>query len=139
MYSEGLGVAKDDTEAVRFYQLAAAQGLAAAQSNLGAMYAEGRGVAKNDTEAIRLYQLAAAQGGVAGQGRLGLMYAEGRGGAKNMVEAYAWLALAVENGRAHGRWLSAGQTRAFAQHLKRRRLLAGGQAQGRAKPEARPP
>jgi TPR repeat protein len=56
------GVAKDDAEAVRLYRLAAEQGLALAQFNLGFMFENDRGVAKDRTEAIRLYRLAAAQG-----------------------------------------------------------------------------
>ena len=66
MVQLGLGVAQDDAEAVRLYRLAAAQGLADAQYNLGDMLEHGKkhgkGVAKNRAEAIRLYRLAAAQG-----------------------------------------------------------------------------
>jgi uncharacterized protein len=60
-YQQGLGVTKDETEAVRLFQQAAAQG------RLGLMYAEGRGVAKDETEAVRLFQQAAAQGYALGQ------------------------------------------------------------------------
>ena len=49
-------------ETVRLYQLAADQGLAVAQSNLGIMYEDGTGVPQDLTEAVRLYQLAADQG-----------------------------------------------------------------------------
>jgi TPR repeat protein len=56
------GVAQDYAEAVRLYSLAAAQGHADAQVNLGDMFQHGKGVAKNRTEAICLYRLAAAQG-----------------------------------------------------------------------------
>ena len=52
------GVAKDYAEAVRLYGLAAAQGHAVAQYNLGVIFEQGKGVAK----AIRWYRLAAAQG-----------------------------------------------------------------------------
>ena len=44
MYSRGEGVPEDDAEAVRWYRLAAEQGFAAAQSNLGVMYDNGNGV-----------------------------------------------------------------------------------------------
>ena len=43
MYANGLGVLRDDAEAVRWYRLAADQGDADAQGNLGEMYADGRG------------------------------------------------------------------------------------------------
>jgi TPR repeat protein len=62
MFEHGQGVAHDDAEAVRWYRLAAAQGHADAQNNLGIMFENGRGVAKDTAEAIRLYRLAAAQG-----------------------------------------------------------------------------
>jgi TPR repeat protein len=58
----------NDQEAARLYKLAADQGDAAAQYNLGVLYAEGRGgLAKNDQEAVRLYKLAADQGHAAAQ------------------------------------------------------------------------
>jgi TPR repeat protein len=56
------GIAQDYAEALRLYRLAAAQGLAAAQSNLGYMYHMGQGVAPDRAEAIRWFRLAAAQG-----------------------------------------------------------------------------
>jgi hypothetical protein len=62
MFEEGRGVAKDDAEAVRLFRLAAAQGVAGAQCNLGFMFEYGLHVAKKRAEAIRLYRLAAAQG-----------------------------------------------------------------------------
>ena len=53
---------EDDAEAVRWYRLAADQGHAYAQNNLGAMYANGDGVPEDDAEAVRWYRLAADQG-----------------------------------------------------------------------------
>jgi len=44
MYNEGLGVPQDYKEAVRLYRLAAEQGHAEAQYNLGQMYRQGLGV-----------------------------------------------------------------------------------------------
>ncbi len=62
MYDDGRGVAQDDAEAVLLYRLAADQGHAEAQYNLGVMYDDGRDVAQDDAEAVRLYRLAADQG-----------------------------------------------------------------------------
>jgi TPR repeat protein len=62
MFEYGQGVAQDYAEAVRLYRLAAAQGDANAQFNLGDMFENGKGVAQDRGEAIRLYRLAAAQG-----------------------------------------------------------------------------
>jgi len=67
------GVAKNYAEAVRLYSLAAAQGHAVAQSNLGTMFHEGHGVAQDTAEAIRWYRLAAAQGYARAQTRLALL------------------------------------------------------------------
>ncbi len=44
MYKMGLGVERSDAEACRLFRLAADQGNALAQLNLGAMYGEDRGV-----------------------------------------------------------------------------------------------
>lgn len=47
MYDNGKGVTQSYTEAVKYYQLAAAQGDADAQFNLRVVYEFGRGVKKN--------------------------------------------------------------------------------------------
>jgi len=44
MYQFGRGVFQDDAEAVKWYRLAAEQGDANAQFNLGGMYEDGEGV-----------------------------------------------------------------------------------------------
>ena len=87
-------------EAVRWYRLAARQGNAAGQSNLGFMNAEGRGLAKNYVEALRLYRLAAGQGFAQAQTNLGAMYVDGRGVPKNDAEAAEWFRLAANQGFA---------------------------------------
>ncbi len=66
-------------EAFKWYKLAANQGHAGAQTNLGAMYAKGRGVAQDYKEAFKWYKLAADQGHAGAQFGLGLMYAKGQG------------------------------------------------------------
>ena len=62
MYQKGRGVPTDYTEAVKWYRMAADQGLAVAQNNLGAMYELGRGVPKDEVAALRWYTKAADQG-----------------------------------------------------------------------------
>jgi TPR repeat protein len=62
MFKLGQGVAQDYAEAVRLFRLAAAQGRAIAQYNMGVMFENGKGVAQDRGEAIRWYRLAAAQG-----------------------------------------------------------------------------
>lgn len=71
MYDQGMGVAEDDAEAVRWYRKAAEQGHADAQFNLAVMYENGEGVPQDIAEAIRLYRMAAEQGHVKALARLG--------------------------------------------------------------------
>ena len=71
MYDSGRGMAKDEREAVRWFRLAAEQGHAEAQSNLGASYALGQGVPWDEGEAVRWYRLAAEQGAPTAQVNLG--------------------------------------------------------------------
>ena len=66
----GRGVAQDYVEAARLYRLAAEQGEAFAQFNLGCMFDEGRGVEQDKVEAMRLYRLAAEQGDKQAQTKL---------------------------------------------------------------------
>ena len=98
MYAKGDGVPENDAEAVRWFQLAARQGHAPAQNDLGLMYAHGRGVPENDAEAVRWFRLAAERGFDRAQHNLGLMYANGDGVPPDDVCAYAWLNLAVAQG-----------------------------------------
>jgi TPR repeat protein len=71
MLDEGDGVEEDKAEALRYFQLAAEQGDADAQFNLGLMYELGEGVAQNQAEAARLYRLASDQGHCDSQVNLG--------------------------------------------------------------------
>ena len=62
MYATGRGVPKDDAKAVKWYRLAADQGYARAQYNLGVMYATGRGVLKDRILAHIWFNIAGANG-----------------------------------------------------------------------------
>ena len=88
-YDNGNGVPKDDTEALKWYRLAADQGFASAQFNLGVTYDNGEGVPEDDVEAVKWYRLAADQGYATAQFNLGLMYANGEGVLEDYVESYA--------------------------------------------------
>jgi TPR repeat protein len=59
---------------VRLYSLAAEQGNASAQCNLGFCYENGTGVRKDPKEAVRLYSLSAEQGDASAQFNLGVCY-----------------------------------------------------------------
>ena len=62
MYDKGQGVPQDYKTAVKWYRLAAEQGDADAQYNLGVMYDKGRGVPQDYKTAVKWYRLAAEQG-----------------------------------------------------------------------------
>ena len=91
----GEGIPQDDAEAVRWYRLAAEQGHASAQYNLGLMYDNGEGIPQDDAEAVRWYRLAAEQGSASAQNNLGVMYSNGEGVPQDNVEAHMWLNLAA--------------------------------------------
>ena len=59
MYANGQGVEQDYAQAARWYRLAAEQGLAYSQYNLGLMYANGQGVGQDYVQAYMWYDLAA--------------------------------------------------------------------------------
>ena len=62
MYSNGQGVPQDYAEAVRWYLLAAEQGAASAQNNLGVMYILGQGLLQSNVMAHMWYNIASANG-----------------------------------------------------------------------------
>eukprot|EP00455_Lapot_gusevi_P053776 TRINITY_DN8474_c0_g1_i1.p1 TRINITY_DN8474_c0_g1~~TRINITY_DN8474_c0_g1_i1.p1 ORF type:complete len:180 (-),score=41.08 TRINITY_DN8474_c0_g1_i1:828-1367(-) len=68
-YGKSEGVAVDMVQAVQFYRLAAEQGHAQAQRNLGC-YRYGRGVAGDMEQAARFYWMAAQQGHVQAHSQL---------------------------------------------------------------------
>ena len=92
MYEKGIGVTQDCTEAARLYKLAADQGHARGQHNLGVVHFTGFGARQNFQEAMRhrLYTLAADQGHVDAQFKLAAMYQCGIGVAPNPDEARRW-------------------------------------------------
>ena len=62
MYSLGLGVPKDDQEAVKWFRKAAEQGYAHGQFSLGVMYYFAEGVPKDHVLSYKWFNLSAAQG-----------------------------------------------------------------------------
>jgi hypothetical protein len=93
------GVVKDYAEAARQFRLAADQGHAAAQFNLGYMFKKAEGVAEDTAEAAQLCSLAAAQGHAVSQYLLGFMFHYGRGVEKNRAEAIRLYRLAAAQGQ----------------------------------------
>ena len=61
-YWSGIGVGKDESEAVKWFKKAAEQGDVKAQYSLGYCYLTGAGVGKDEKEAVKWYTKAAEQG-----------------------------------------------------------------------------
>ena len=59
MYDKGLGVTQNYAEALKWYHLAAAQGVSYAQYNLGVMYADDTAVGQDYVQALMWFSLAA--------------------------------------------------------------------------------
>jgi TPR repeat protein len=100
MFREGRTAAKDADEAADWFRLAAEQGHAGAQFQLGGLYDAGEGVRQNGTEAVRWYLRAAEQGLTEAQFTLDLMYAQGRRPPKDRAIAVRWHQRAAEQGHA---------------------------------------
>jgi hypothetical protein len=83
--------------------LAAFQGHAWAQCNLGWCYENGQGVVKDDKAAVKWYQKAAEQGNAAAQYNLGLCYANGQGVVKDDKAAERWYKQAAEQGNVRAK------------------------------------
>ena len=60
-----------------WYRIAAEQGNAFAEDNLGACYSSGHGVVRDFTEAVKWYRLSAEQGNAVAQNHLGVCYYNG--------------------------------------------------------------
>jgi len=104
-YSEGLVVAKDKKEALKWYTKSAEQGYSWAQSDLGTRYTLGLGVAKDEKEALKWYKKVAEQEatpttpaqsfkGTYEQNYLGDYYSF----TKDFKEAVKWYTKAAEQG-----------------------------------------
>lgn len=97
-YQEGNGVAKNPTQAAKWYQKAAAQGNAGAENDLGVLYLTGEGVTQDKQEAVRWFAKAAKGRSPQAMFNLGASYYNGDGVAENEFMAYAWFLLAQEAG-----------------------------------------
>lgn len=95
------GLPQPDFEAAaRWYSLAAEQGNAEAQANLGVLYLQGDGVEANEAEAARLFRAAAESGNAQAQNNLGLLRVRGIGVEQDYEAAAHWFGLAVDQGLA---------------------------------------
>lgn len=94
LYARGEGVARDYTEAARWFREAAEQGQVEAQAHLGGMYARGIGVEQDYREAALWLNRSAEQHHKQSQYELGVLYANGTGVGRDYGAAYFWFTLA---------------------------------------------
>jgi TPR repeat protein len=81
-----------------FWQQAAQQNQAIAQSLLAGCYAYGKGVAKDEYQAFEWFRQAAEKGDVNAQTNLGYLYAHGMGVTQDKNQAITWIIKAAEQG-----------------------------------------
>ncbi|HZS64227.1 MAG TPA: hypothetical protein VFA53_07005 [Xanthobacteraceae bacterium] len=103
-YAEGRGVTADPTQAARWLDLAARQGLALAQFRLAGLYEKGIGVKKDIETARRIYRAAADQGNAQAMHNLAVLYAEGAAAKPDYRTAAHWFQLAAEHGVADSQY-----------------------------------
>jgi len=95
MYEKGIGVSKDEKEAIAWYRKSAEQGNAYAQYNLAVLYENGRGTAVDFAQANAWYRKASLQGDPLAIGNLGMLYVRGQGVKENTVAGVALLLLSA--------------------------------------------
>lgn len=94
-YYYGHGVARNYTEATRWYRRAAQYSNPMAESTLGDIYYYGRGVPQDFVAAAQWWQRAAAQGVAVAQLNLGVVYANGDGVPQDYVKSHLYSNLAA--------------------------------------------
>ena len=99
-YETGDGVGKDETEAFKWYRMAAERGLAEAQFELGRCYRFGIGVRRNRATAAKWLHQAAEQRHVRAMLMLGSWYLSGYGVEEKPREGVKLLRRAAERGDA---------------------------------------
>ena len=97
-YARALASAKNFTEAMQWYQAAAAAGSVAATNNIGTLHSKGLGVERDYVEAMRWFRKAAEAGNTVAMLNVGGLYAEGSGVTKDSAEALKWYRESAEAG-----------------------------------------
>lgn len=94
------GFPQDHAEAAKWFRMAAEQGHAVAQNQLGYCYECGKGVLRDNREAVNWYMKSADQGDETAQYNLGACYAKGLGVQQGYEEAGKWITKSAEQGDA---------------------------------------
>jgi TPR repeat protein len=95
MYEQGLGIEKNEKEAVFWYKESAKKGNSAAQYNLGVCFENGIGTEVDFKKANYWYRKASVQGDELAVANLGMLYIRGDGVKENKVAGIALLLLST--------------------------------------------
>jgi TPR repeat protein len=90
MYADGVGVRKNETEAIKWLKEAASDANSDALFSLGVMYWRGKGVKRDQAAAIKLFRAAAEKGNAYSMFMLGLLHFNGGVVEQNPREGLAW-------------------------------------------------
>lgn len=105
------GRCEDDSEALRWYRMAAKQGNVDAQCNIGFIYLFRLGESdQHSREALRWYRKGAKRGYDHAQWCVGLIYLDGRGVTRDVGEALRWFRKAAAQSTVYAEKLSALET-----------------------------
>jgi len=99
-YEQGVGIGRNYTKAMEWYEKAAKAGQAEGYYNLGVCYDIGMGVVGNAANALQNYQKAADMGMALAMHKLSFFFISGTGTAKDTGKGLAWLAKAADAGFA---------------------------------------
>jgi TPR repeat protein len=100
MYAEGLGVQRDDAQALKLFEKAAGAGYAPSQGMLGMFYAQGRNVVRDNAKSVEWTRRAAENGDALSQYMMGVRSLDGLGMTKNPEDAVSWFGGAAEQNYA---------------------------------------
>jgi TPR repeat protein len=101
MYLDGLDVARNSAEGMRWLRAAAEQKLPLAQADLGVAYENGTGVPRDVAQAVYWFRQAADQNNALAQAYLGDFYDRGEGVPRDKCEAVRLYSLSAAQGSAH--------------------------------------
>ena len=95
-YFFGFGVEKNETEAFRYFSIAADRNYAAAKYRLSLCYKHGKGVNRNPVEAYKIMLAAAEYENIAAQYEVGMMLLNGEGTQADPEKGVVWLMKSAE-------------------------------------------
>ena len=99
-YEQGVGIARNYTKALEWYEKSAKAGLAAGYYNVGVCYEIGMGVTAEPAKALQNFQKAADMGMTLAMHKLSSVFIAGTGTAKDAAKGIAWLEKAASAGVA---------------------------------------